>query len=265
MRKTAHGDGSDRWANELEESVIDLEEQKHENEEKARERRARHQHEHEVREEVLHARQEALANAHKAERSSEAVRKIHETAAVVDKTGSWANQLQESVMDLEQEKHTFEEKARERHTRHALENQVREEVLHAQQTGSNAANAHVLRMGAIHVTTANQPVDKQQISDESADTDVVQSGARVGLFLAFALVLGVIIWWKKFVNSNAHSVHVPGIGKLNVVQSERMVMGFFNGVAPNSSLNVYGDYARASAPLKSGFAGPKAGYGAFTL
>merc|ERR1719387_3210421 len=48
IREAAHGDGSDKWANELEESVIDLEEMKHENEEKAKERHARHQHDHEV-------------------------------------------------------------------------------------------------------------------------------------------------------------------------------------------------------------------------
>merc|ERR1719265_1786133 len=96
IRKAAHGDGSDRWANELEESVMDLEEMKHENEEKAKQRRARHQHDHEVLEERLHARQESLANAHK---TGSAV-----TRQTLRGSNGWAAQLDESVSDLEQKK-----------------------------------------------------------------------------------------------------------------------------------------------------------------
>lgn len=252
IRKSAHGDGSDKWASEIEESVMDLEELKHENEEKARERRARHQHDHEVREELLHVRQKAIADAH------------NEEAAVVRKTahgdGStrWANQLQETVLDLQEEKHRFEEKTMERRAQHALENQVRKEVLNSEQPAYG--RTHLVQPLIGHAF--KQPVDKQ---DVSSNEDVVQSGLNVLLFLFFAVLLGTLVWWKKFINSNASSVHVPGMGKVNAVQSERMVMGFLARVSPSASLYVYEDDARASAPLKDPFAGAQAGYGVFTL
>merc|ERR1719269_208168 len=50
MRKSAHGDGSDRWANQLEESMLDLEAEKQDFEQKARLRRAKHKLENEVNE-----------------------------------------------------------------------------------------------------------------------------------------------------------------------------------------------------------------------
>merc|ERR1719272_1047254 len=50
IRKSAHGDGSDKFANMLEESMADLEELKHENEFKAHERHDKHEHDRETRE-----------------------------------------------------------------------------------------------------------------------------------------------------------------------------------------------------------------------
>merc|ERR1719160_841897 len=102
------------------------------------------------------------------------------------------------------------------------------------------------------------PVGKQQ---SSSNADVVQSGANVLVFVVFAALLGTLVWWKKFVNSNSHSVHVPGVGKVDAVQTERMVMGLLARVSPDASLYVYQDDGQASAPLKTSFAGPKSGYG----
>eukprot|EP00746_Dinoflagellata_sp_MGD_P160322 gnl/MRDRNA2_/MRDRNA2_87005_c0_seq1.p1 gnl/MRDRNA2_/MRDRNA2_87005_c0~~gnl/MRDRNA2_/MRDRNA2_87005_c0_seq1.p1 ORF type:complete len:381 (-),score=91.04 gnl/MRDRNA2_/MRDRNA2_87005_c0_seq1:72-1082(-) len=220
IRKAAHGDGSDRWANELEETVMDLEEMKHENEEKAKERHARHQHAHEVLEQQIHARQEAFANAHK------------KAATVVRQSQHEAN-------------------SKERHAQHVLEEQVRREVLNAQQPMYSHTHPY-----------QPVPVDKQQTS---SNADIVQSGANAVLFMLFAGLFGMLVWWKKFVHSNSQSVHVPGVGKVDAVQTERLVMGLLARVSPNASLYVYQDDSRASAPLKSPFTGPKAGYGVFTL
>jgi hypothetical protein len=245
IRKAAHGDGSDKFASEIEETVMDLEEMKHENEEKMKERRARHQHEHEVLEQRIHARREALANEHK------------KAATVLPQTQHgesskhWANQLEETVLDLEHKKDGFEDKAQERRAQHALESQVRKEIFNAQQP----LYSHTHRLWQL-------PVEKQQ---DSSNADVVQSGANVLVFLLFAALLGSLVWWKKFVNSNSRSVHVPVVGKVNAVQTERMVMGLLARASPNASLYVYQDDARASAPLKNPFAGPQAGYGVFTL
>lgn len=255
IREASPGDASASWASELEESVIDLEEEKRENDEKAKERRARHQHDHEVREELLHARQAAHDNAHRAPSSDEAARQVQEATAAVQKTAhgdgsdSWANHLEESVVDLQQEKHEFEEKEKERRAKHALEAQVREELLHAEQP--QKGNDQLLPQ---FVGTTN---------DESSNADIVQSFQNVVLFFVFAAILGVLVWWKKFVNSASKFVHVPGIGKINMVRSERMVMGLFAGSTPNASLDVYD--TGASAPLKASFAGPKQGYGVFSL
>jgi len=260
IRKTSHQDSSVSWAGELEESVMDLEEEKLENEEKAKERRARHRHDHEVREELLHVRQATIANAHKAMSSDETAREVQDAAAVVRKTargdgsGSRTNQLEESVMDLEREKHGIEEKAKERRANHALENQVREEVLHAQQQQPWFGMAR---------TPAKLPAKKP--IDASSNVDIVQSSANFVVFLLFAAILGAVVLWKKFVNSGSHSVHVPGLGKVSMVQSERMVMGLFSQVALNAGLDVYREETRARAPLKPSFVGPKQGYGVFTL
>lgn len=228
IRKAAHGDGSDRWANELEETVMDLEEMKHENEEKAKERHARHQHDHEVLEQRIHARREALANEHK------------KAATVVRQSQHEAN-------------------SKESRAQHVLEDQVRKQVLNAQQPMYSHTNP-VLQVQTTEKLTV--PVDKQQTS---SNADIVQSGANTLVFLLFAGLLGMLVWWKKFVNSNSHSVHVPGVGKFDAVQTERFAMSLLARVSPNASLYVYQDNAAASAPLKSPFTGPKAGYGVFTL
>jgi len=256
IREAAHGDGSDKWANELEESVMDLENEKHENAEKAQERRARHQHDHEVREELLHERLEALAGKDKASSSNEAIRIVDETPSVVrnsadaDVSNSFASKPEDSLTHRNQEKSPLEEKETDARSSHAPEKQVREEVSHA----------HLLK--PLFGNDA-QPADKDQASDAS---DAVQSSMNMVLFIVFAIVLGGLVWWRKFVNSNSHSVSVPGVGKLNMVQSERTLKGIIAAVAPNSSLGVYAaEDTRASAPLKAAFTGREGGYGVYTL
>jgi len=283
IRKNAHGDGSDSFANELEETVIDLEEEKRENEAKAKERHARHEHEHQVRaqqvlkehearEQALHeaalAKSQALAHA----QVDEAVRKIHQSESnpgavvrttaldeqgMVDHSNEWAEQLENAEMRLDKEKHGFEEKDKERRARHALDNQVREEVLRATEP-QNGLGLGNLRQPLIGAAEAKE-----------SEAEVMQSGAGLGFFLVIAFVVGLGLWWLKFVNSDSHSVRIPGIGKVNMVKSERMFMGLFNGVdrhmAPNPRLDVYGDDIKASASLTDALSYPKGGYGAFTL
>jgi len=267
IRKKAHkdgtsqGDGSDNFANELEQSIMALEDQKHENEFKAHERRIQHEREHENREDFLSGRQVPLGEDNKSKKPEEQKQ---------SNSDKWANELQETILDLEQEKHDFEEKARLQRAKHKLENDVDQEVLHAMQPKTSskfmARKDHIVQQPIYQVKPKSR---LPGLEDGATNDDIVQSAAGFALFLLIGVVVFAILSWQKFLKSRDQSVVVPGLGKVNVVESERMMMSLMKGVTPNSGLAVYGDDARSSAPLrsKSAFSASQGtqGYGIFTL
>jgi hypothetical protein len=293
IRKKAHGDGSDSWANELEQSMEILEEEKHENEFKAHERHVKHEHDREMREELLQAQQAkantavqgALGKEHNAKNSDEAknpdeaakqmqvAAEEMRQAAHGDGSDRWANQLEESVLDLEAEKQDFEQKARLRRAKHKLENEVNEGLLHAMQPISVAKRSQKFLARNDHIV--QQPVyadEKQEqasqlpgLEDGYTNSDIVQTGAGLAFFLCISLVVFVGLSWQRVMNSYEPSYVVPGLGKVDIAQSERMMRGLLKGVVPNAGLAVYGDETRAAAPLKSAFSSPKGATPYFTL
>jgi len=171
-------------------------------------------------------------------------------------------------MDLEVEKHDFEEKARLRRAQHKLENEVNLELVHAMQPKKNTG--FLARNAPVVVNPANQ---LPGLEDGVTNEDVVQTASGLAIFLLIGVFVFAILSWQKFLNSADHSVMVPGLGKVNMVESERAAMYILNRVAPNSGLAVYGDDGMVAAPLwrtRSAFSTKKAskdshGYGIFTL
>lgn len=295
IRRKAHvdgsenGDGSDRYANELEQSIMELEEQKHENEFKAHERHLQHEREREAREERLHEQQAARAKekekqaalAKEKEHAREELLHAQEAALAQDLTAGmdstshedeskkWANELEESILDLQAKEHDFEEKARLRRARHKLENQIDEELLHVMQPKKSnkfmAPNNHIIQAPVYDVNSASRVPG---LDDDTSNDEVVQSASGLVLFLVISVIVFAILSWQKFLSSKDQCVVIPGLGKVNVIESERMVHRLIQGVAPNAGLAVYGDDARSAAPLKSAFGASKStpeGYGIFTL
>merc|ERR1719160_685352 len=244
-----------------------LEEEKHENEFKAHERHVKHEHDREMREELLHAQQEALAakhnaaqaalgNKHKAKNSDElkkhseeAIKQVQVTAAAMrdaahgDGSDRWSKQLEESMLDLEAEKHDFEEKARLRRAEHKLENEVNKELLHASQpvshpiTVEQRVNKFLARND--HIVQAPVYADQKPASelpgleDGYSNADIVQTGAGLAFFLFIAAVVFIGLSWQKFYNSNEfleRAVIVPGLGKMSMMESERAVIDLFSGM-----------------------------------
>merc|ERR1719387_2232428 len=176
------------------------------------------------------------------------------------------------MLDLEAEKRDFEEKARLRRARSKLENEVDEELLHVTQPITVSKRSHKFLARNDHIV--QQPVSVEEtpvnqlpgLEDGYTNADIVQSGAGLAFFLLIAVVVFLGLSWLKHLNSVEHSsVVVPGLGKVNMVQSERMVMNYLNGVVPKASIAVYGDDTTAAAPLKSAFSGPKGATAYFTL
>jgi len=246
------------------------------------------------REEALHAQQMALAKAKEAreatlekqhkENNSDKAKNADYTEKQMWLTGAkaqqpahgdgadhWGNQLEESMLDLEAEKHDFEEKARLRRAKHKLEAEVNEELLHATQPITVTKRSHKFLERSKHIV--QQPVYADEnpanrlpgLEDGYTNAEIVQSGAGLAFFLFIAAVVFAGLSWQKFRNSNEHSVIVPGLGKVNMVQSERMVMGMFNRVLPDAGLSVYGDGNKAAMPLRSAFGGPSGATPYFTL
>lgn len=136
VRKTAAGDGSDSWANRVEESVMDLEAEKHEMEEKQRERHARHEKErqelrarHEKEMQALHASHSEQMKAHH-ESAEEAARAVMASAAEArqrahgDGSDRFANGLEESILDLQAMDRENKRKQKERHELHEKQKQA---------------------------------------------------------------------------------------------------------------------------------------------
>jgi len=204
-----------------------------------------------------------VASLHTAAKQVQQAAADMRTAAHGDGSDKWANHLEESVMDLEAEKRDFESKARLRRAQHKLENEDNSELAHAMQpkknTGFLARNAHVI------VNPADQLPGLQ---DGLTNDDVVQSASGLAIFLLVGVVVFAMISCQKSLNSSDHSV-LPGIGKMNMVESERRMMGLLHGIAPHSGLAIYGDDATVAAPLRarSAFSASKGreGYGIFTL
>jgi len=285
------GDGSDSYANELEQSIMELEEQKHENEFKAHERHIQHEREREAREEFLHEQQAARAKekeeqaalAKEKERAREqllheqeaALAQAHQVTAGIDvashedESKKWANELEESMLDLKAEEHEFEEKARLRRARHKLENQIDEELLHVMQPKKSnkfmAPKNHIVQAPVYDENSASRIPG---LEDDTGNEEVVQTASGLALFLVISVIVFAFLSWQKFLQSKDQCVVIPGLGKVNVIESERMVKRLINGVAPNAGLSVYGDDARSAAPLKSAFGASTStpqGYGIFTL
>lgn len=211
-RKNAHGDGSDRFVNHLEESMLDLMEMDHENKEKAKARHARHEKERqalhakfEKEQQELHARFEK----EKAER-----KKAHD-------------QLEKEMGELKAKMNVRHEAARQE--------------LHAEHRRQDAD--HVRQWKASLKSPAN---DDKATADGKA---VIQSG-HSGLFLCLFLVIGVIVGlallWKSGVNV---SVQIPGLGRVNPVKWMDSIFSSKGGV-DNSYIFLDREDKRASAPLR---------------
>merc|ERR1719388_62684 len=152
-RKIAHGDGSDSFANYLEQSMMKLEKEDKAIHEKAQERIAQHELEHTVQMQIKHAHEVAHERA-KHTTPEQAYQQLHQTAERIrkrahadgsqrgDGSDSFANELEESIMALEEEKHENEFKAHERHIQHEREHEAREELLHAQQLARAKEKEH---------------------------------------------------------------------------------------------------------------------------
>merc|ERR1719386_269807 len=137
-QKAAHGDGSDSFANSLEQSMMQLEKEDHDLHEKAKERIAEHELERTVEKQIEHAHQVAHQRAlHMT--SDQAYQQLHEAAEASrkrahrdgsvqgDGSDSFANELEQSIMDLEEQKHENEFKAHERQVQHERDTEIREE------------------------------------------------------------------------------------------------------------------------------------------
>lgn len=180
------------------------------------------------------------------------------------------NQLEESILDLEQEKHAIEEKAARRLAEHKLEHDVDEEMLHAAQPKKNnkflARKDHIVQQPIYQVNSSNQ---LPGLEDGATNDEVVQSAAGFVLFLLIGIVVFAILSWQKVLQSRDPSVVIPGLGKVNAVESERMMMSLMKGIAPNTGLSIYGEDVRSAAPLRarSAFSAStdNQGYGICTL
>jgi len=159
-RKTAHGDGSDSFANFLEQSMMKLEKEDKAIHERANERIAEHELDRKVKLQIKHAHDVAHERA-KHMTPEQALQQLHETTERIrkkahadgsergDGSDSFANELEQSIMDLEEEKHENEFKAHERHLQHEIDHEAREEALDAQKAA--IAKEHSAREKALEV------------------------------------------------------------------------------------------------------------------
>jgi hypothetical protein len=188
-----------------------------------------------MREELRHkkemaaAKQAATENKHEAKNSDEpknseeavkqmqvAAEKMRQTAHG-DGSDRWANQLEESMLDLEAEKHDMEEKARVREARHKLENEVNIELLHASQPHASqpisvAKRSHKFLAPKEHIVqqpmyAGAKPADQLPgLEDGYTNADVVQTGTGLVFFLIIAVVVFMGLSWQKFMNSKDQCV-----------------------------------------------------------
>lgn len=193
VRKIAHGDGTDSWANKVEESVLDLEEEKHAMEQKQKERQARHEKErqalhaqHEKEMQALRARhaehmralhqEMAAGHAKEPETAEEAARKVMEGAEAArkkahgDGSDRFANSLEESILDLQAMDAENKRKQAERHALHEKERQA----LHARhEQEMQALRARHEEEIAVHMPTTPITVPKSS-AQQAGKADATQ-------------------------------------------------------------------------------------------
>jgi len=225
-RKHAHGDGSDRFANRLEESMLDLQEMDHENKEKAKARHAQHEKENQA----LHAKfeKERQEMHEKFEREKAERKKSHD-------------KLEKELEELKAEMNSRHEKERQQ--------------LHGHHKRQNDQHARQFKEGLVDKSVVVS--DSKPSSSQSTDTteDSGLSRDAFGVVVVVGVLVGLLLLCKSGVDP---SVQIPGLGRVNPVKW----MNIFSSKGRSDNSYIYLKKG-ASVPLRS--ASTSGNYGGFAI